>query len=69
MTNATAVHCVAIVGFGKPIIMTNISMEMAHTRALHIMMGLRPNFSMVYGRGYVPIANPVFMTAAKSCER
>lgn len=47
----------------------NIKIEMAHTRADHSIIGLRPNFSIVGGVKKVPMANPVFMTAARSCER
>lgn len=69
ITNATAVHEVAMVGLFKEIIIVKIIMETKQPTAHQIMIGRRPNRSMVDGKGYVPIAKPVFMTAASSCER
>jgi hypothetical protein len=49
--------------------MTNISSETVQTQELHIIIGRRPNLSMVDGKPYVPMANTVFMTAARSWDK
>jgi len=63
---AAAAHCVLTVGFGSPIRTTKVVMNSAQTRADQNMMRWRPKRSIVGGNGYVPIANMVFMTAARS---
>jgi len=69
MMAATATHCVALVGFGRPIIATKMIMQMVSTIADQINILRRPNRSIVHGSGYVPAAKPVAMTAASSWDK
>jgi hypothetical protein len=66
---ATATHCVTSDLFGKPIIVTKITMHTVSAAAEYIKILRRPNLSIVKTRGIVPAAKRVFIIAASNCAR